>query len=144
MAKHNIGPKNGMWKGGRTITQKGYVLIRVGKDHHLADVRGYAYEHRLVAEKKLGRELLPGEVVHHKKKGILGRKINTGRQLEIFPTAGAHMQAHAKRKDLRKLADPNFQIECACGCGRHFFKFDRWRRPRRFISGHNLERTNGR
>ena len=55
MAKHNIGKKNGMWKGGRSVASNGYVLIRVGMDHHLADVRGYAYEHRLVAEKKIRR-----------------------------------------------------------------------------------------
>lgn len=44
-----------MWKGGRSIASNGYVLVRVGKKHHLADVRGYAYEHRIVAEQKLGR-----------------------------------------------------------------------------------------
>lgn len=35
------------WKGGRTVTQHGYVLIYVSKNHPLADCRGYAYEHRL-------------------------------------------------------------------------------------------------
>lgn len=54
---------NPNWKGGRSIASNGYVLIKVGTGHHLADVRGYAYEHRLVAERKLGRRLLrmPGE-----------------------------------------------------------------------------------
>lgn len=57
-----MGTKN---KPGKTITPDGYVLIRVGKAHHLADVRGYAYEHRIVMEEKLGRPLLSGELVHH-------------------------------------------------------------------------------
>ena len=49
-----FGEVNGQWKGGRTVASNGYILIRVGKEHHLADVRGYAYEHRLIAETKLG------------------------------------------------------------------------------------------
>lgn len=59
MSKWQTGPKNGMWKGGRVIDPRGYVLIRVGKDHPLADCRGYAYEHRLKVAAK------PGEIVHH-------------------------------------------------------------------------------
>lgn len=59
------GPQNGNWKGGRSVASNGYVLVRVGKDHHLADVRGYAYEHRLNAELMLGRRLEPDEQVHH-------------------------------------------------------------------------------
>jgi hypothetical protein len=66
MSEHQTGSRNGMWKGGRVIASNGYVLIRVGISHHLADVRGYAYEHRLVAEQMLGRQLQPGEQVHHK------------------------------------------------------------------------------
>lgn len=66
MSKHQTGGKNGQWKGGRVVASNGYVLIRVGKSHHLADVRGYAYEHRLVAEETLGRRLRDDEQVHHK------------------------------------------------------------------------------
>jgi len=65
MSQYQTGIKNGMWKGGRVIASNGYVLIRVGKSHHLADVRGYAYEHRLVAEQKLDRRLATGEQIHH-------------------------------------------------------------------------------
>src|SRR4051812_41815968 len=45
---------NPNWRGGRSIASNGYIIVRVGVGHHLADVRGYAYEHRLVAEQKLG------------------------------------------------------------------------------------------
>jgi len=33
MAEWNVGKKNGMWRGGRSIASNGYVLIRVGKEH---------------------------------------------------------------------------------------------------------------
>lgn len=65
MAEWNVGAKNGIWKGGRSVASNGYVLVRVGVEHHLADVRGYAYEHRLVAEEKIGRRLRDDEHVHH-------------------------------------------------------------------------------
>lgn len=29
------------------VEPRGYVLVFVGKNHHLADCRGYAYEHRI-------------------------------------------------------------------------------------------------
>lgn len=136
MAEWNTGPKNGMWKGGRTVTQHGYVLIRVGEDHHLADVRGYAYEHRVVAEEKIGRRLRDGEQVHHTN----GDKQDNRREnLKVVPSV-AHHQAEHRNPDsnLRDPGEPNPVVSCACGCGAEFRKYDDSGRPRRFVSGHNL------
>jgi hypothetical protein len=40
--KNQFRENNSNWKGGRLIASNGYVLVRVGIGHHLADVRGAA------------------------------------------------------------------------------------------------------
>ena len=65
---HNICPRERheqpMWKGGVKIV-KGYSYQRV-KDHpNKSKHGGYVAVHRLVMEEKLGRYLLPTEVVDH-------------------------------------------------------------------------------
>lgn len=45
---------------------RGYVLVKLPEGHHLRMASGYGYQHRLVAEKALGRRLRRGEDVHHK------------------------------------------------------------------------------
>lgn len=65
------GAKNNAWRGGRSVTSKGYVLV-LSPDHPRATAEGYVFEHIVVAERKLGRRLRwhgPGhpdsEIVHH-------------------------------------------------------------------------------
>lgn len=137
MAMPNYGPANGFWKGGRTIASHGYVLLRVGKNHHLADVRGYAYEHRIMAEVKIGRPLRRGELVHH----INGNKQdNRLENLVVCANAAHHLLNHRKPTSNRKLPfQKNTLRTCACGCGRTFSTFDKWGRPRRYVTGHNSQ-----
>jgi hypothetical protein len=52
------------WKGGRHITEQGYVEI-YKKEHPRAKTNGYVKEHTLVMEEHLGRYLIKGENVHH-------------------------------------------------------------------------------
>lgn len=66
------------WRGGKTLTQQGYVRVYVG---HLDGKAVYQLEHRLVMEQQLGRPLLPGETVHHKN-GI--RDDNRPENLELW------------------------------------------------------------
>lgn len=56
--------KNPLWKGGRSLDKKGYVLLRRW-DHPNAERSGYVREHRLVMSHHLGRPLRKDEIIHH-------------------------------------------------------------------------------
>lgn len=141
LPKARFGADNHMWRGGRTVASNGYILVRVGVGHHLADVRGYAYEHRVNAEQKIGRRLEAGEQVHH----IDGNKQNnTLDNLEVCSSAIQHWVHHRSgKRRLRMPDEPNVFAVCECGCGTSFRMFDGDGRYRRFIHGHNLRRRNG-
>ncbi|HUU64131.1 MAG TPA: HNH endonuclease [Dehalococcoidia bacterium] len=62
------GNANPNWKGGQTVDNHGYTLIRLHPDHPfypMAKSNGYVPEHRLIMAKKLGRCLESWEIVHH-------------------------------------------------------------------------------
>lgn len=140
MAESLTGKRNPNWRGGRSRASNGYVLLRVGIGHHLADVRGYAYEHRVVAEVKIGRRLLPGEEVHHVN-GI--KDDNRAENIEIV-TKPEHALEHRSPKNKNRLRMPGEEnpiVCCACGCGSAFSQFDETGRPRTYVSGHNVTRN---
>lgn len=128
------GPNNPNWKGGRTITEHGYVLVR-RPDHPDADVRGYIYEHRLIAEQMIGRRLLSEEQVHHRDGD---KQNNDPSNLEVCDDNAHHHFEHRRRSNgLRVPGEPNPVVQCDCGCGTVFRRFDDFNRPRRFVPGHN-------
>ncbi len=59
--------------------------------HHLAGTSGIVYEHMIMAEELLKRNLNPGETVHHKDKD---RKNNSVDNLMVFKTAADHTAFH--------------------------------------------------
>src|SRR5438128_229101 len=61
---NNRGPDHPAWKGGRWQHKSGYYYI-YQPEHPAATQDGYVLEHRLVAEKTLGRRLERWEHVHH-------------------------------------------------------------------------------
>jgi hypothetical protein len=129
--------RNPNWKGGRTITEHGYVLVRVGKEHHLSHVTGYAYEHRVIAEQNLGRRLRDGEEGHHRNRV---RHDNSADNIEGLSTE-AHHAEHSLNLDRRPATAPNQMISCACGCGERFLKYDKWNRPCKFASQSHVLRV---
>lgn len=128
-----VGPRNPNWKGGRSVASNGYVLVKA-PGHPLADVRGYVYEHRLVAERKLGRALRPDEEVHHKNRI---KTDNREENLEVVTHAEHGVEHRRRERGLRMPGEPNPMVACACGCGGQLHHFDAVGRPREHIQGHN-------
>ena len=134
------GSLNHQWKGGRSIASNGYVLVKAW-GHAMADSRGYVYEHRLVAEQKIGRPLAPGEEVHH----INGnRQDNRPENLDVCATRAEHGVRHRNPESRRRRpGEGNPATHCGCGCGTVFPRFDAGGRPRAFVTGHNLRPAAG-
>lgn len=83
------------WKGGVSITN-GYRCV-YRPDHPRRHPNGYVYEHIIVAEEKIGRLLLPGEVVHH----IDGQKQNNAPDnLDVLASQTEHLRLHKAQGDL--------------------------------------------
>ena len=57
------GENNHNFTGGKYVDDKGYV--RVLRPRHPNNIAGYVYEHRLLMEEFLGRQLKSWETVHH-------------------------------------------------------------------------------
>jgi hypothetical protein len=94
--KEKFGAKNPNFNGGRYIDDKGYVRV-LTSDHPFAN-NGYVYEHRLVAEKALGRYLQPWETVHH----INEIKIDNRWENFFLTTVPEHSSIHREGKKQSK------------------------------------------
>jgi len=81
--------KRGPYKAFVVIS--GYRYIQ-SPGHPYATLKGYVAEHRLIAEKIIGRYLRPDEVVHHKNKNKLD---NSDSNLMVM-TVSNHIKLHKK------------------------------------------------
>lgn len=80
------------FKSGKRYNSQGYILI-LKHSHPFCNCSGYVLEHRLVAEKYLGRYLTKKEVIHHINKIVDDNRIEN---LYLFSTDGHHMNYHQK------------------------------------------------
>lgn len=97
------GPQHHGWKGGRYMS-RGYIIVMMSVAEKemfgsMAKAGGYVPQHRLVLAKKLGRPLLPSEVVHHRN-GI--KTDNRLRNLELSDHATHKRDHQAIVKELRR------------------------------------------
>jgi hypothetical protein len=95
--KHIKGPAHPRWSEEKMIADNGYVKIRVGKTHPLADPHGYAYEHEVVWASAGLPMPGPGELIHH------GNEVKTDNRienLEIKPRV-----AHSVKHNPNALSD---------------------------------------
>ena len=127
--------RNPNWQGGRTIDPRGYVLVK-RPDHPNADVRGYVYEHRLVVEASIGRYLSKEEQVHHINENPSDNRAEN--LVHCLSLAEHKMRHRGVQCDRRLPSEGNPMIVCACGCGGALFRYDDYRRPRRYLTGHNM------
>jgi len=134
--------KNPNWKGGRSVTSHGYSLIKADPEKYTVIANGYAYEHKFLMERKLGRKLRHGEIVHHINHD---RRDNRIENLMLCGSPAEHKGQHRGPGSVRRLpGDPNPLIKCACGCGKTLRKYDSHGRPRRCVAPHNAFRGTGR
>ena len=95
---------NGGYKHNKTKSGKVYLLIKVGGR--------WVFEHRVIYEKYIGRNLNRDEIVHHKDGNSLNNKLSN---LELIGW-GEHTKIHTEDR----LKHPVFI--CSCGNDRHFAK----------------------
>ena len=98
------GKHNPNFNGGKYVDDKGY--IRVLRPEHPFNNHGYVYEHRLVAEKVLGRYLQTWETVHH----INEVKIDNRWENFYLTTPPEHSSIHREGKKQSKERRDNMRI----------------------------------
>ncbi len=97
------GPDHYRWNNGRIISDDGYVKVRVGVGHPLADPNGYAYEHLVVWCSAGNARPSNDETLHHRNEDKTDNRIGN---LELL-TRGDHNSLHIAERGRR----PNGQFE---------------------------------
>lgn len=105
-SEQQSGERSVGWKGGIHKKSNGYIEIYC-PSHPNANKRKSVYEHQLVAEKKLGRYLKNGEVVHH----IDMNKSNNAVDNLIVLTNQNHMKLHSLLKNGMSFQDAIKKVE---------------------------------
>ena len=88
--KRASGNAHHRWSDERMLSEHGYVKVRVGKDHPLADANGYCYEHLLVWV-SAGREKPgPAQLLHHENEVKTDNRLSNLKLLNRVAHAAEH------------------------------------------------------
>jgi len=86
------GARHPRWNDkGRVISDRGYVRIRLGIDHPLADASGWAYEHLIVWCTAGNKRPASGATLHH----VNGDRIDNRLENLVTMSASEHARQHA-------------------------------------------------
>jgi hypothetical protein len=98
------GDKAYAWRGGRIGNGTGYMNLYL-PDHPRA-VDGYVLEHRVIAEKVLGKQLSLTAVIHHINEK---RSDNSNNNLMICEDENYHKLIHRRMRDFKACGNANFR-----------------------------------
>lgn len=95
---HNTkkGADHHRWTEARMISSHGYVKLRVGCEHPLADANGYAYEHLLVWVSAGNPKPRRGETLHHKNENKADNRLSN---IELLTRVAHSKEHHATLSD---------------------------------------------
>lgn len=92
---HVRGSRHPRWNDGRMITDEGYVKVRVGVGHPLADCYGYAYEHLIVWAASGRRLPRADELLHHENEDKADNRLSNLKRIK----RARHSQIHAAESE---------------------------------------------
>ena len=93
LKEHNT-PERNAQVARATINQRADMLRGRGEGKSYPKLNG-RHAHRVIAEKKIGRPLRRGEIVHHEDENRLNYDENN---LEVLASQSEHMRLHWKKK----------------------------------------------
>lgn len=92
--KRSSGKSHYRWSEERMLSEHGYVKVRAGKDHPLADANGYCYEHLLVWIAAGREKPSASQVLHHRNEIKTDNRLSN---LELLDRVAHAIEHHGKR-----------------------------------------------